>query len=219
MSTRGALRLGILISGRGSNMAAIAQSCRSGHLGADVALVLSEQSAAAGLQTARGFGLPTRAIPWPGAALRAQFEQEAAAALDAAGVELIVLAGFMRILSADFVTARAGRILNIHPSLLPKYPGLHTHRRVLEAGERSHGATVHYVTPQLDGGPRLLQSRIAVRAADSEESLSARVQATEHIIYPKVIGWCAEGRLQWREARPWLDGAPLLTPVVEEFDA
>lgn len=219
MSTRGALRLGILISGRGSNMTAIAQACRSGRLGAEVALVLSEQPAAAGLESARGFGLPARAIPWPGAALRTQFEQDAASALDAAGVDLIVLAGFMRILSAEFVTARAGRILNIHPSLLPKFPGLHTHRRVLEAGERSHGATVHYVTPELDGGPRVLQSRIAVRSADSEASLSARVQATEHIIYPKVIGWCTEGRLEWREGNPWLDGVPLMAPMIEEFDA
>lgn len=219
MSSRSALRLGILISGRGSNMATIAQHCHAGRLGAEVALVISDQPAAAGLVTARGLGLATRAIPWPAAAQRSEFEQQAAAALDSAGVELIVLAGFMRILSGPFVTARAGRILNIHPSLLPKFPGLHTHRRVLEAGERSHGATVHYVTPELDGGPRLLQSRIAVRAAESEESLSARVQATEHIIYPTVIGWCAEGRLQWREERPWLDGAPLRTPVIEEFDA
>lgn len=200
-------------------MAAIVRECRAGRLGAEVALIISERPEAAGLATAREFGIAARAIPWPGASAREQFEQAAAAALDAAGVELIILAGFMRILSAGFVTARAGRILNIHPSLLPKFPGLHTHRRVLEAGERSHGATVHYVTPELDGGPRLLQSRISVRAGDGEQSLSARVQATEHIIYPTVIRWRAEGRLQWREERPWLDGAPLRTPVIEEFDA
>ena len=200
-------------------MAAIARQCRAGRIAAEVAVVISERPEAAGLGTAREYGIAARAIAWPGAARREQFEAAAAAALADAGAELIVLAGFMRILSPSFVTARAGAILNIHPSLLPKFPGLHTHRRVLEAGERAHGATVHYVTPELDGGPRVLQSRIAVRSVDSEESLSARVQATEHIIYPKVIGWCADGRLQWREERPWLEGAPLLTPVVEEFDA
>jgi phosphoribosylglycinamide formyltransferase-1 len=219
LSTRPALRLGILISGRGSNMAAIARECRAGHIAAEVAVVLSERPEAAGLDTARAYGIPARAIAWPGAARREQFEAAAAAALAAAGAELIVLAGFMRILSPSFVTARAGAILNIHPSLLPSYPGLHTHRRVLEAGDRVHGATVHFVTCELDGGPRVLQSRIAVHPGDSEATLAARVQATEHIIYPRVIGWRAEGRLGWRAERPWLDGQPLAQPLLEDFDA
>lgn len=219
MSARAALRLGILISGRGSNMAAIARQCREQRIGAEVAVVISERPEAAGLATAREYGIPARAIPWPGAPQREQFEAAAAAALAQAGAELIVLAGFMRILSPAFVTARAGAILNIHPSLLPKYPGLHTHRRALEAGERVHGATVHFVTSELDGGPRVLQSRIAVHPADTEETLSARVQATEHIIYPRVIGWRADGRLEWREERPWLDGQPLAQPLLEDFNA
>ncbi len=219
MSARRALRLGILISGRGSNMAAIARQCREGRIAAEVAVVISERPEAAGLVTAREYGIPARALAWPGAAHRAQFEREAAAALDAAGAELIVLAGFMRILSGQFVAARAGAILNIHPSLLPKYPGLHTHRRVLAGGDRVHGATVHFVTSELDGGPRVLQSRIAVRPGDTEETLSARVQATEHIIYPKVIGWRADGRLEWRGELPWLDGQPLTQPLLEDFDA
>ncbi|MGB6485662.1 MAG: formyltransferase family protein, partial [Steroidobacteraceae bacterium] len=139
------------------------------------------------------------------------------AVLPAAQPDLIVLAGFMHILSQEFVEARAGRILHIHPSLLPKYRGLHTHRRVLEAGDRVHGASVHFVTAELDGGPLVLQSRVAVRAGDTEDTLSARVQATEHIIYPRVIGWLADGRLAWRDDQPWLDGKPLATPVLEDF--
>ena len=123
----------------------------------------------------------------------------------------------MRILSGEFVAARAGRILNIHPSLLPDYRGLHTHQRVLAAGERVHGASVHFVTAELDGGPVILQSRVTVRPQDTEAALSARVQATEHIIYPRVIGWLAEGRLAWRDGRAWLDGEPLAAPVVEDF--
>jgi phosphoribosylglycinamide formyltransferase-1 len=123
----------------------------------------------------------------------------------------------MRILSQQFVQARAGRVLNIHPSLLPNFRGLHTHRRVLEAGERVHGASVHFVTAELDGGPVILQSRVVVRAEDVEDTLSARVQATEHIIYPRVIGWLADGRLAWRDDQPWLDGKPLAAPLIEDF--
>ncbi len=219
MNTPGALRLGILISGRGSNMAAIARQCQEGRIRAEVAVVLSERPEAAGLATAREFGIATRAIAWPGAAQRAQFEQAAAAALEDAGAELVVLAGFMRILSPAFVAARAGAILNIHPSLLPKYPGLHTHQRVLAAGEHQHGATVHFVTSELDGGPRVLQSRLVVHPGESEATLSARVQATEHIIYPRVIGWRADRRLVWRADGPWLDGRPLTQPLIEDFNA
>ena len=211
------LRLAILISGRGSNMAAIGRACAEGRINAHVDIVLSERADAAGLDIARAMGIEARAIAWRGAADRQGFERELQAALAAAQPQLIVLAGFMRILSQQFVAAYAGRILNIHPSLLPQYRGLHTHRRVLEAGDRTHGASVHFVTAELDGGPVILQSRVAVRPGDSEDTLSARVQATEHIIYPRVIGWLADGRLAWRADRPWLDGKVLDTPVVEEF--
>ena len=211
------LRLAILISGRGSNMAAIARGCAEGRIKARVDLVLSERPGVPGLDTARALGIETCAIPWPGATGRARFESELEAALAAARPDVIVLAGFMRILSQQFAEARAGRILNIHPSLLPKFRGLHTHRRVLEAGDRVHGASVHFVTAELDGGPVILQSRVAVRPGESEDTLSARVQATEHIIYPRVIGWLAEGRLAWRDDRPWLDGKSLDAPVVEDF--
>jgi phosphoribosylglycinamide formyltransferase 1 len=218
VSTPRPLQLAILISGRGSNMAAIARACVEGRIDARVRLVISERPGVAGLDTARAMGLETRTIAWADATDRLHFERALDEALADAGADLIVLAGFMRILSRSFVEARAGRILNIHPSLLPLYRGLHTHRRVLAAGERVHGASVHFVTAELDGGPVILQSRVAVLADDTEEALSARVQATEHIIYPRVIGWLADGRLAWREERPWLDGQPLKAPLVEDFD-
>jgi len=217
VSGRDPLQLAILISGRGSNMVAIAHACAEGRINARVALVLSERPGVAGLDAARALGIEARIVAWPGAAERLRFERDLEATLPAAQPDLIVLAGFMRILSRQFVEARAGRILNIHPSLLPKYRGLHTHRRVLEAGDRVHGASVHFVTAELDGGPLILQSRVAVRAGDTEDTLSARVQATEHIIYPRVIGWLADGRLAWRDEQPWLDGKTLAAPVVEDF--
>ncbi|MGA8094622.1 MAG: phosphoribosylglycinamide formyltransferase [Steroidobacteraceae bacterium] len=217
MSGRAPLRLAVLISGRGSNMVAIARACAEERINARVAIVLSEQSGVAGLDAARALGIEARVVAWPGSTERLRFEHDLDAALAAAQPDVIVLAGFMRILSQHFVEARAGRILNIHPSLLPKYRGLHTHRRVLKAGEPAHGASVHFVTAELDGGPLVLQSRVAVQAGDTEGALSARVQATEHIIYPRVIGWLADGRLAWREDQPWLDGKPLAAPVVEDF--
>ncbi len=217
MSGQDPLRLAILISGRGSNMTAIARACADGRIHARVDLVLSERPGAAGLDSARALGIETRTLAWPGAAERERFERDLDEALATARPQLIVLAGFMRILSPRFVEARAGRMLNIHPSLLPDYRGLHTHRRVLEAGGRVHGASVHFVTAELDGGPVILQSRVAVWPDDTEDALSARVQATEHIIYPRVIGWLADGRLAWRDDRPWLDGKPLAAPVVEDF--
>jgi len=217
LTARDPLRLAILISGRGSNMAAIARACAAGRINAHIDLVLSERPGVAGLDTARAMGIETGTVAWPGAAERLHFERDLEAALAAARPDLIVLAGFMRILSEQFVTAHAGRILNIHPSLLPSYRGLHTHRRVLEAGDRVHGASVHFVTAELDGGPVILQSRVPVRPGDAEDTLSGRVQATEHIIYPRVIGWLADGRLAWHDDRPWLDGKPLAAPVVEDF--
>ena len=211
------LRLAILISGRGSNMAAIARACAAGRINARVTLVLSERPGVAGLDTARALGIEAHTIAWRGATERAQFERDLDAALEVAAPDVVVLAGFMRILSQQFVAERPGRILNIHPSLLPNYRGLHTHRRVLEAGDPVHGASVHFVTAELDGGPLILQSRVAVQPGDTEDTLSARVQATEHTIYPRVIGWLADGRLAWRDDRPWLDGKPLDAPVVEDF--
>jgi phosphoribosylglycinamide formyltransferase 1 len=176
-----------------------------------VTQVFSDQPDAAGLDVARGLGVPAQALA--GTADRRAYDAALAAAIDACSPSLIVLAGFMRILSAPFVNRFAGRILNIHPSLLPKYPGLHTHRRVLEAHEKEHGATVHFVTEQLDGGPRIIQARIDVAAGDDEASLAARVQAREHRIYPLAVRWFCEGRLRYEAGHAWLDGRMMREPV------
>ena len=200
-------------------MATIARAGIQHEINAQTVLVLSDRSHAAGLATARDLGIEARAIPWRGATQRETFERELAEAIDASRPDLVVLAGFMRVLSKAFVDRYAGRMLNIHPSLLPKYRGLHTHQRVIEAHESEHGASVHFVTAELDGGPVALQSRVHVAPNDTEATLSARVQATEHIIYPRVISWIADGRLTSREESAWLDGVLLETPVVEDFRA
>jgi phosphoribosylglycinamide formyltransferase 1 len=211
------LKLAILISGRGSNMTAIVRSCLAGAIRARPLIVISDRADASGLVSARELGVESAALPaQPG---NAAFEQALAAVLEARAPDLIALAGFMRILSAAFVARYLGRMLNIHPSLLPAYRGLHTHRRVLAAHDTEHGASVHFVTAQLDAGPVILQSKVAVEPGDSEATLSARVQATEHIIYPRALGWLAEGRLAWRDNAPWLDGRRLEQPVVEDFRA
>lgn len=217
--SRPPLQLAILISGRGSNMAAIARACAAQQINARVTVVISDRPGVAGLGVARDLGIEAVTVPWQGADGRALFERTLGTAIDARAADLVVLAGFMRILSPEFAARYAGRMLNIHPSLLPKYTGLHTHRRVLEAGDAEHGASVHFVTAELDGGPVVLQSKVAVQPADTETDLSARVQATEHIIYPQVIGMVADGRLSWDEGRVRLDGKWLDTPLVERPSA
>jgi phosphoribosylglycinamide formyltransferase 1 len=208
------LRLAILISGRGSNMATIARECLQHRIAA-----ISDRPGVAGITTAQELGVAAHVISWKAAADRAAFELELGRCIDAHTPDLIVLAGFMRVLSGTFVERYAGRMINIHPSLLPLYTGLHTHRRVLEAGDRAHGASVHFVTPELDGGPLILQSSVAVKAGDTEATLAARVMETEHVIYPRVVKWIADGRLKWNEGHPLLDGNPLNEAVVERFDA
>ena len=217
MNARTPPKLAILISGRGSNMTAIVRSCLCGALRAEPLIVISDRADAAGLRSARELGVESAALP--AQADKAAFEQALAATLAAREPDLIALAGFMRILSAPIVGRYLGRMLNIHPSLLPAYRGLHTHRRVLAAHDGEHGASVHFVTAQLDSGPVVLQSRLAVEPGDTEATLSARVQATEHIIYPRALGWLADGRLAWRDNAPWLDGRRLDAPVVEDFRA
>ena len=213
------LQLAILISGRGSNMAAIARACLEGKINAQVRVVISDRPNVAGLTVARELGIKALTIPWQGAQGREAFERAVSEAIDARGASVVVLAGFMRILSPASAARYAGRMLNIHPSLLPKYTGLHTHRRVLEAMDAEHGASVHFVTAELDGGPLVLQSKVPVHHGDTEAELAARVQATEYVIYPRAIGMIADGRLAWDEGRVRLDGKLLEAPLVEKFSA
>jgi phosphoribosylglycinamide formyltransferase 1 len=209
-----ALAVAVLISGRGSNMAAIATACASGQINAHIVRVIADRTTAGGIELARQLGLEVSVVPARQYANHAAFEAALRAAIDASGARLVVLAGFMRILSPDFAARYAGAMLNIHPSLLPRFPGLHTHERVLAAQEHEHGASVHFVTGELDAGPLLRQARVQVLPGDTPTSLSARVQAQEHIIYPEVVGWIAAGRLSTVDALPWLDGRPLRQPVV-----
>jgi len=217
MSLATPLKIAILISGRGSNMEALAGACASGALAARVAVVIADRGGAAGLDAARSRGIETAAVMHRGE--RRAFERELGAVLDRYRPDAVALAGFMRVLSPEFVAGYLGRMFNIHPSLLPKYRGLDTHRRVLEAGDTVHGASVHFVTPELDAGPVVLQSQVAVLPADTSATLAARVLATEHVIYPRVLGWFADGRLAWRDDGAWLDGRRLTGPLTEDFRA
>ena len=213
------LELAILISGRGSNMEAVAKACRDGHIAASVAVVISDRESAGGLAVARELGIDTAVVPWKAFPDRAAFERGLIEQIETHRAQIIVLAGFMRVLSPQFAHRYEGRLINIHPALLPKHRGLHTHARVLEAGDREHGASVHFATAELDGGPVVLQSRITVRPAENESDLAARVLSTEHVILPRALGWLADRRLVWRDGKGWLDGRALDAPVVEDFEA
>jgi formyltetrahydrofolate-dependent phosphoribosylglycinamide formyltransferase len=179
-------RVGVLISGRGSNMAALLEAARDPDYPAEVVLVLSNNPEAAGLETARAAGVEAFAIDHRGRD-KAAHEAELTDALRSAGAEVVALAGYMRLLSPAFIEAWRGRILNIHPSLLPKYPGLHTHRRALEAGDAEAGCSVHIVTEGVDEGPVLAQASVPVLPGDTEDSLAARVLAAEHMLYPAAL--------------------------------
>jgi len=203
----------ILISGRGSNMRALVEHSRSEAAAYRVRSVLADRADAGGLDTARSFGIAARAVVPAKDMPRAEYDSALAAAIDECSPSLIVLAGFMRILSAPFVERYAGKMLNIHPSLLPKYPGLHTHRRAIEAHEAEHGVTVHFVTEQLDGGPRVIQARVPVETGDTEATLSLRVLAQEHVIYPVAVDWFCAGRLRYQAGQAILDGRTLSEPV------
>lgn len=201
-------RIVILVSGRGSNMEAIVEACSVQGWPARVAAVVSNRADAAGLRFAEAAGIATAVVDHRAFATREAFDAELARVIAGFEPDLVVLAGFMRILGAAFVRQFEGRLLNIHPSLLPAFPGLHTHRRALEAGCQAVGATVHFVTPELDHGPIVMQSVVPVRAGDDEATLSARVLATEHVIYPLAVRWFVEGRLRIEQGRVrQLDGA------------
>ena len=190
------LPVAIVISGRGSNMEAITRAGQQPGSGYRVVRVIADRPEAGGLAKAAALGVPTAVVPIKSFADRAAFETALHAQIAGSGAELVALAGFMRILSPQFVSKLEGRLLNIHPSLLPNYKGLDTHARVLAARETHHGASVHYVTPELDGGPVVMQGRLRVRAGDTPETISARVHALEHIIYPHVCSLIAAGRVE-----------------------
>ena len=213
------LPVAVVISGRGSNMEAIARAAQLGDSRYRVVRVIADRPEAGGLARAAALGVPTAVVPVKSFADRAAFEQALQAEIAASGAELVALAGFMRILSAQFVARFEGRLLNIHPSLLPRYKGLDTHARVLAARDSHHGASVHFVTPELDGGPVIMQGRLQVRAGDTPETISARVHALEHIIYPHVCSLIAAGRVECRGGTVYFDGAPLAGPLIEEHDA
>jgi phosphoribosylglycinamide formyltransferase-1 len=206
----------VLISGNGSNLRAIVAQARCGALPVDVRAVISDKADAPGLAWASSAGLATVALPPRDFPDRAAYDRALADTVAQFDPALVVLAGFMRILGAEFVDRFAGRLLNIHPSLLPRYRGLHTHRRALAAGDRVHGASVHFVTRELDGGPVVLQAEVPVQADDDEATLAARVLDAEHRIYPECIGWFATGRLQLRDGVVHLDGHPLGAPLLRE---
>jgi phosphoribosylglycinamide formyltransferase-1 len=204
-------RIVILLSGRGSNMQAIHARCVQQGWPAQVVAVLSNRADAGGLAYARSHGIATSVVDHCTFANREAFDAALADAVDAHAPDLLVLGGFMRILGAAFVRRYEGRFLNVHPSLLPAFPGLHTHRRALEAGCKAAGATVHFVTPELDHGPIVMQSVVPVRSDDDEHSLARRVLATEHVIYPQAVRWFVEGRLAIDGGRVrQLDGASQL---------
>ena len=211
-------RTAILISGGGSNLQAFIDAAAAGSIGLDLCVVGSNNPTAYGLTRAAEAGIDAFCLPHTDFEDRASFERSLIDKLQHWRPELLVLAGFMRILSPVLVRQYRGRILNIHPALLPKYPGLDTHQRVLDAGDQWHGSTVHFVTEELDAGPRILQGRLQVGACDSASELMRRVQAVEHRIYPRAADWVGSGRVRFENGKALIDGKDADEPIVETFD-
>ena len=207
------LRIVVLISGNGSNLQALIDAFDNPSFRGKITAVISNREEAYGLERARQAGIETAVLDHANYPDRESYDKALTELIDSHQPGLVVLAGFMRILTDEFVRHYSGRLLNIHPSLLPNYKGLNTHSRALEAGDTWHGASVHYVNEELDGGPVILQASIPVEQGDTPDSLAARVLKKEHIIYPMVIGWIAEGRLSLSEGRPLFDGEPLDAPL------
>ena len=216
MNTRAArLPIVVMVSGTGSNLKAIAERADAGELPVEIRAVVSDRPDAGAIAWACARGLPAVVLEPRDFPDRAAYDRALADLVERYAPGLVVLAGFMRVLDASFVDRFAGHMLNIHPSLLPRHRGLHTHRRVLEAGEHEHGASVHFVTRELDGGPVVIQAVVPVLPGDDEAALAARVLAQEHRIYGRCIGWFASGRLSFRDGAAWLDGRRLDTPIKE----
>ncbi len=202
-------RLVVLISGGGSNLQSFIDACENGSLNAEVAAVISNKVGVKGLERAAKANIPGIVIDHRAFVCREEFDENLAELIESFNPDLVVLAGFMRILTPDFVTRFLGKLINIHPSLLPAYPGLHTHQRAIDAGDKEAGATVHFVTPELDGGPSVLQARVAVKTGDSADDLAARVLGYEHQIYPQAAQWFCQGRLVMEEGLAVMDGKAL----------
>src|SRR5664279_1374575 len=201
-------RVAVLISGRGSNMAALIEAAKDKDYPAEIALVVSNKPHAGGLDMARAAGIVTHVIDHAAFGKdRAAFERALQTALEKHSIDIIALAGFMRLLSADFVNRWPERLINIHPALLPAFKGLDTHQRALEAGAKVHGATVHFVVAEMDSGPIIAQGAVAVRDDDTEQTLSQRVLAVEHRIYPLALKLVADGRVRVVDGRCLIDGA------------
>jgi phosphoribosylglycinamide formyltransferase-1 len=204
-----ACKVVVLISGSGSNLQALIDNIAAGENPANIAAVISNRSDAYGLQRAQSAGITTLVLDHKVFSDRESFDRALVAAIDDFDPQLVVLAGFMRILSGDFVRHYQGRLLNIHPSLLPKYKGLHTHQRALADGEREHGCSVHFVTEELDGGPLVVQAVVPIVQSDTPETLAQRVHTQEHRIYPLAVRWFAEGRVRLDEHGASFDGQRL----------
>lgn len=208
-----AYRIVVLLSGSGTNL----QSIIDKNLPAKICAVISNCPDVMGLERARQAGIPAIVLDHRPYESREAFDQALKETIETYQPDLIVLAGFMRILSDDFVHHFYGRVINIHPSLLPAYKGMHTHQRVLDAGEPLHGSSVHFVSTELDGGPVFLQARLPVLSSDSAGSLELRIKTKEHIIYPTAISWLAEGRIQLRDDQIFMDGKLMKGPVIIDY--
>jgi len=207
------LSAAILISGSGTNLQSFIDKTDSGELDLDISVVLSNKPGAAGLERARKANISVECIEHRNYPQREQFDAALVDTLDRYSPDLIILAGFMRILTPLFIDHFAGRIFNIHPSLLPKYPGLETHQRAIDAGDQWHGSTVHFATIELDGGPGIIQGTVPVEPGDTADTLAARVLKVEHQIYPRAAALFAAGRLEYRDGHAWLDGEHLHEPL------
>jgi phosphoribosylglycinamide formyltransferase-1 len=202
-------RLVVLVSGSGSNLQAIIDACQSNQIKGEVVAVISNKANAYGLTRAQNAGIETQVLSHKTFATREEYDVELASLIDSFDPDLVVLAGFMRILTPDLVQKFKGKMLNIHPSLLPKYQGLNTHQRAIDAKDDFHGASVHFVTEELDGGPVVLQAKVPVLADDTADTLAQRVHEQEHIIYPLVVQWFSEQRLTMEADYAVFDDQPL----------
>ena len=205
----------VLISGSGTNLQAFIDAAQADQLGFNLQVVLSNNPEAAGLERARKADIGIECINHRDYPVREEYDAALVTALDQHDPDLIILAGFMRILTPVFIDHYAGKVLNIHPSLLPKYPGLDTHQRAIDAGDKWHGSTVHFVTAELDGGPRIIQGRVPILSDDTAATLAARVLTIEHQIYPQAATLFAERRLACRDGHAWLDGQRLDEPIAQ----